>query len=78
MQSYEFDLMICRKSFDIPLVNEVVLEIANNLKSRSENHSNEEHDLHDADGSIPIMEMSDSDMEEDEVHEENDGSSLGM
>lgn len=68
-------MIIFRKSFDH---HEAVLEVAKTLQSRSENQSNEEQDLHEPAGSIPIMEISDSDLDDDEVNEENDGSSLGM
>lgn len=60
--------------------SEVVLEIAKNIHSRSVDQSNEiiDKDLNEPIGSVPIMEMSDSDIADDEVNEENDGSSLGM
>lgn len=62
------------------MVNEVVLDIAKNIQSRSESQLNEiiDKDMNEPVGSVPIMEMSDSDIAEDEVNEENDGSSLGM
>lgn len=62
------------------MANEVALEIAKHIQSRSEDQSNEiiDKDLNEPVGSVPIMEMSDSDIAEDEVNEENDGSSLGM
>lgn len=61
------------------MVNEVVLDIAKHIQSRPGSHSNEiiDKDLNEPEP-IPIMEMSDSDIAEDEVNEENDGSSLGM
>lgn len=62
------------------MANEVALEIAKNIHSRSEDQSNEiiDKNLNARIGSVPIMEMSDSDIADDEVNEENDGSSLGM
>lgn len=62
------------------MAHEVALEIAKNIHSRSEDQSNEIIDKHlnEQVGSVPIMEMSDSDIADDEVNEENDGSSLGM
>lgn len=67
-----------RKTFD--MAHEVALEIAKNIHSRSEDQTHEiiDKDLNEPIGSVPIMEMSDSDIADDEVNEENDESSLGM
>lgn len=48
--------------------------------NQSESHSNEiiDKDLCESVGSVPIMEMSGSDIAEDEVNEKKNGSSLGM
>lgn len=70
--------IIFRKSFDLANVaNEFALEIAKNIPSRSD-QSNEiiGKELNEPVGSVPIMEISDSDIADDEVNE--DGSSLGM
>lgn len=71
-------IIIFRKTFD--MANEVALEIAKNIHSRSEEQAHEIIDKEDSNepvDSVPIMEMSDSDIADDEVNEENDGSSLG-